>query len=470
MKKIIAVIFIVVAFALSPALGLISLFIFIAINKINKEREVSQTQLQSNLASEKIEINPLKCAKCGSVLNPSNKVCDSCGEPFLTNEVAAISNDGTVTSEAKAFVKHSDFDPMYALSDDLLLLNFIKKEMVKAGITEDNKLLIPSSILKRKNIFNIIFSVLLFIYIVLIFFHFPIFTYIIGFLILFIFYKKTRKFTLEKYLIKEVKSRPGEKISNIIMSTKESLTLNKSHKVLILGNVIAIFLGVLLFIKPVILYEKDINSDGYVVRFYAFGLTNFTTATIPETHNNKPVVSLRGNTFSNMPFLKEVKLPDSIHEIRGQAFKNNKKLKKVNIPNNLNYLGGGAFYNCKSLETIELPDTLTYLGGESFKNAKSLKHVKLSNNLPEIRGNTFENCVSLTEIIIPDSVTRIGGHAFYNNSSLYLVKINPTSNLNEIGSSAFRLCSRLSNITLPKTVYVNSRAFKESPTNVEFYE
>jgi hypothetical protein len=41
-----------------------------------------------------------------------------------------------------------------------------------------------------------------------------------------------------------------------------------------------------------------------------------------------------------MPFLKSVKLPDTITEIRGQAFKNCISLSEINIPKNLEYLGG----------------------------------------------------------------------------------------------------------------------------------
>ena len=100
-------------------------------------------------------------------------------------------------------------------------------------------------------------------------------------------------------------------------------------------------------------------ENGYGVRFYAFGITNFKTAEIPATYKGQPVISLRGNTFSNMPLLQEVKLPETITEIRGQAFKNDIFLKKVNIPQKLEYLGGGAFYNCASITSIILPDTLT---------------------------------------------------------------------------------------------------------------
>ena len=347
-----------------------------------------------------------------------------------------------------------------------MLEEFINRELVKAQIDKTSKL-IPHDILKRKRIFNIIFSLLIFIYISLIFFHFPLLTYVIGIITLFIFYKLTRKYDLMKYLKKQLKARPSERVSNIVMSVKSTFTEDTSKKFLLPSILIGLILPLIIFIKPIILYEK--TDGGYAVRYYIFGVTNFTSATIPETHNNEKIVSLRGNTFSNMPFLKEVTLPNSIIEIRGQAFKNNKALKTIKLPSNLNYLGGGAFYNCTSLEYIEIPDSVTYIGGEAFYNAKSLKNIKLSDNLLEIRGSTFENCRSLESIVIPDSVTRIGGHAFYGNRSLSNVGISENSKLTEIGSSAFRLCDNLYKITLPRGVYVNERAFKESPTDINEY-
>ena len=263
---------------------------------------------------------------------------------------------------------------------------------------------------------------------------------------------------------KQLKARPGEKVSNIVMNIKNTFITDNSKGAFVISMVVAIVLPLIIFSSPRILYEKV--DGGYAVRYYIFGLTNFKTAIIPETYKNEKVVSLRGNTFSNMPFLESVSLPDSIIEIRGQAFKNCYKLTEVNIPKQLEYLGGGAFYNAKSIKRVELPDTLTYLGGESFYGAKSLEYVKLPNNLTEIRGDSFEYCTSLKSIVIPDNVTRIGGHAFYGDSSLSEVSISENSKLSEIGSSAFRQCSSLYNITIPSGTYVNERAFKESPTTI----
>lgn len=416
-----------------------------------------------------------KCLKCNQVVNIGDNFCASCGASIYSvktancvncNQVINIGDNfctscGTKVNNSKILVTSSSYDPIFKNTEDKLLEEFINKQMIENG-SDLKSNLIPKNILKRKNILNIIFSVLVFIYVCLIFFHFPLTTYLIGLIILIIFFKYSRKYNLMAYLKKEIKARPSEKISNIVMNTKNSFVNDSFKKRRIICIISAIIIPMIIFINPIILYEKV--EDGYAVRFYAFGLSNFKTATIPEKYKGENVVSLRGNTFSNMLFLKTVTLPNTITEIRGQAFKNDINLSVVNIPNKLEYLGGGAFYNCSSITSIVLPDTLTYMGGEVFYGATSLKSIKLSNSLTEIKGNSFENCSSLESIDIPDSITRIAAHAFYGNTSLSEVNFSEYSNLNEIGSSAFRRCSKLTKITLPKGVNINSKAFKESPT------
>jgi len=465
-KIFIIIISCLIAFEISPFIGSIMFITFIVRICKNAKNNITSAHTSNINVTNKV-INSvingieLKCPKCGTSLQSTDKHCNHCGMPFTGDNVVVTE----INEPPKTFVSYRNFAPIYRLPEDEMVERFIKKELTKAKIKGNNKL-IPLDILKRKKIFNIILSVLLFIYICLVFFHFPIFTYIIGGVLLFVFYKLTRNFNMMKYLKKQLKSRPSEKISNIIMNMKTNLTADNSKKTLVIGMCTAIILPMLIFIKPVILYEKV--DDGYAVRYYAFGVTNFTSATIPETHNGKNVVGLRGNTFSNMFFLSKVTLPDTITEIRGQAFKNT-SIKEIKLPTNLVYLGGGVFYNCRSLKSIEIPDSVTYIGGEAFRNAFSLEKVKLSNQITEIKGSTFENCSSLESIVIPDSVTRIGGHAFYDCSSLSEVTFTKYSNLNEIGSSAFRKCSRLYTIYLPSDVSVNSRAFKESPTEIRYY-
>lgn len=408
-------------------------------------------KLNNNQEELKGDANMLKqCPNCHAILKPEENICSKCGAEYLENHYVSIDN----------------FAEIYQNEDDVVIESFVQKEIATA-LSNEKAGLIPSSILKRKNLLNIIFSFLVFLYITLIFFHFPPLTYIIGLIILIIFFIITKKVNLVKIITREVEARPNEKISNIVMTYQASLVKDTSSTILIVSLLLAILTPMLIFIKPRIMYEPQDN--GYAVRFYTFGLTNFTKATIPETHKGQKVIALRGNTFSNMPFLKEVVLSDTITEIRGQAFKNDHNLVQVKLPNNLEYLGGGAFYNCRSLTSITLPDTLKEMGGETFYNATNLTSVHLSSNLTEIRGNTFENCSSLTTITIPDQVTRIGGHAFYGASSLKEVNISENSQLAEIGSSAFRKCSSLNFITIPAQTMVNERAFKESPTAISRY-
>lgn len=366
--------------------------------------------------------------------------------------INAPSADETVTGgttppeplSEKRIVHAEDFDPLFAMPEEDCVEGFIKREMQRAGITEEQNL-IPEDMLRRKNILNAILAVLLFVYISLFFFHFPMKTYVIGLLILVVYAFLTSRYQLIKYLKKEIRSRSQEKISNVVMNVKASMVPDYSKKLKWALMAVAVAGSLLLFSKPRIFYEQA--DDGYYVRFYVYGLTNMTTATIPDTYQGEKVVGLRGNTFSNMPFLTEVTLPDSITEIRGQAFKNCRSLERVTLPKNLTYLGGEAFYRCSSLEEVNLPAGLT-----------------------EIRGNTFEECSSLLRIEIPDNVTRIGGHAFYGNTSLEEVVISPDSKLQQIGSSAFRCCDSLREITLPRGVSVNERAFKETPVRIDYYE
>lgn len=427
----------------------------------NQSNKAFASSIANAISSQEIIKNDevITCSKCGEKLAPPYNFCSKCGAKV--EEIQTIENKEKVDT-----VTASDFEAIYAKTEDEVLEDFINKEMKKANLKMDKKL-VPKEVVKKRIILGVIFAILLFTFVSLIFFHFPIYTYLIAIIILVIFYIMSKKYSLMSYLKKEAKSRPDEKISNIVMSVKTSLVYDNYKILRVVLCIIAVIAPLIIFKDPKIMYEKQ--GDGYAVRFYTFGLTNYKTATIPEVYNNKNVISLRGNAFSNMPFLEKVTLPDTITEIRGQAFKNDSKLVFVNIPKNLKYLGGGAFYNCKSIKKVELPDTLTYMGGETFYKASALTNIKLSSNLKEIRGDSFEYCTSLKKITIPDKVERIGGHAFYGASSLEKVELTEDSSLKEIGSSAFRKCDNLHTITIPSDTYVNERAFKESPTVVRHF-
>ena len=222
----------------------IGLFLYVFIKICTKPtNNVTKTVTNTNVPNTQGIV--LKCTKCDSVLTINQKFCGKCGEAFDGNNVK-VEYDATIdkpiiNNAVQSFVKPGSFDKMFGLSEDEMLEEFINRELVKAQIDKTSKL-IPHDILKRKRIFNIIFSLLIFIYISLIFFHFPLLTYVIGIITLFIFYKLTRKYDLMKYLKKQLKARPSERVSNIVMSVKSTFTEDTSKKFLLPSILIGLIL------------------------------------------------------------------------------------------------------------------------------------------------------------------------------------------------------------------------------------
>ena len=408
--------------------------------------------------------NPGYCPNCRAKLNPGVLYCVNCGLELSSGVLPSGAPARSLPALQNANTG-INADPQLRMGEKELLSSIIDEELKNNHY--DGKMMIPG-LRNRRLVFTLIFAIVTFLCVCLIFFHLPIAYYLVYFIFLFIYVYNMKNYNINRYLMKQIKSRPDEKIANIVSSVVASARPEKNTSFEYIAMfLVAFLLPCVIFSKTRIFYEK--MDDGYGVRFYAFGLTEFKTATIPDTYNGEDIVSIRGNGFSNMFFLESVTLPDTITEIRGQAFKNDYNLREVNMPKNLKYLGGGSFYNCSSITKVEFPETLTFIGGETFKNATSLREVNIPDGIEEIRGDTFENCTSLEKIDIPDSVTRIGGHAFYGDDNLSEVNFTKNSQLKEIGSSAFRLCSSLRSITLPKGVSINERAFKESPTKIHYF-
>ena len=331
-------------------------------------------------------------------------------------------------------------EPEYLKSEDQIIEDIIKQELKKNNYDGNDIKAVERKILRL----TIIFSILNFIFISLIFFHLPKYVYLLEVINVWGYLSFTKKYNTVQYIKKKLKARPDDEISDIVSSIIASGTVNKNRKftVSIPCIVISTLLPLLIFINPIIFYEP--YEDGYSVRFYAVGLSNLNTITIPETHNGRPVLGIRGDAFANLSFLEKVNLPDTIKEIRGKAFKND-----------------------ESLDSVVLHDDITSIHGETFINCISLREINLPSKITEIRGNTFQYCTSLRKIDIPTGVVRIGGHAFEGCSDLE--EVNLPSTLKEIGSSAFRECSSLYEITIPKnTTSIAENAFKDSPTNKNY--
>ena len=389
---------------------------------------VNNTNSNSNINSNLTPENGKKiCTKCNLEFPINANNCSNCGGLLtLVNTSNVVSNNNTLSSNAAAGtpVNKNDYNPIFfSFSKDQLIMSFIEKELSKDS-TNSSKTL--SSVELRKTIMTFIYSVLIFLFIVIyVSYHTNIFILLLLFIVLTIIYLVlVLGYGVKKYLVKEVTSRPDEKIEYVVQSTMSSATNNKFTYVLIRLIILIAFISIpiYLFREPHLIYEMDNDNGGYAVRYYTLGILKpDTELEIPSKYNNKPVVSIRGDVFENVYTLEKVTLPDTIVEIRG-----------------------GAFQGCSSLEEINLPP-----------------------KIKEVKGSTFENCYNLTSINIPEGVTRIGGSAFRQCSNLREVVIPKT--VTEIGSSAFR-GTALSKVCISNTAYVNERAFKETSAFITYYE
>lgn len=155
----------------------------------------------------------------------------------------------------------------------------------------------------------------------------------------------------------------------------------------------------------------------------------------------------------------------------------------VIIPESVTYNGNkyivssidfAAFERCSGLTSITIPNSVTSISESAFWYCRGLTSITIPNSVTEIGRHAFEGCSGLSSITIPNSVTSIGGRAFfgtawYDNQPDGLVYVgqfvytykgempaNTTISIKEgtigIVNDAFQGCSRLTSITIPKSV------------------
>lgn len=240
--------------------------------------------------------------------------------------------------------------------------------------------------------------------------------------------------------------------------------------------------------NPQAAYTWEKGKNGYILTDFDAG-TEERNPNIPAQIDGTPVVAIGERAFQNETRVTDIVIPDSVTEIGSYAFKNCTNLTSITMGDQVTAIGGEAFYGCKSLTGFTVPAGVTEIRGNTFQdctgltsvtlhegitaihayafnNCSSLVSITLPSGITEIRANTFENCTSLTSIDIPEGVTRIAAHAFRGCSAL--AEVDVPSTVTEIGSSAFRDCDSLKEIYLPMNCVVNERAFKDSPTDVEY--
>lgn len=466
----------------------------------------------------------LKCTKCGNVLNVNDKFCTACGTAFDGNNVQVVQDTSPVVPVDQSYLANEKIILKNFLLEELKTQGENGKSFTTTSLNTKKNILL--------GIFGIITLLVAIMYYFNYSLTLCLFIEVIALFIYYLIAKKFNVINvLIKQAVKSPDTDISTLV-NEARSQKHTSILNSQLK-FVTVILIGVILPTMFFFNPKILYTKyedgysvfrytrGITSQTEVtipdtykgkkvlaIGESAFENSNIQVVNLPvglETIKTKAfrnckniqsidipytVQEIRGNSFENDINLTTVTLHEGLKEIRGSAFKNNTSLVNIVLPNTLEYLGASAFSHCSSLVTITIPKKVTEINGQTFEYCISLRQINLHNDIvsihgetfigdvslnnvtlpskiTEIRGNTFEGCTSLTSIVIPKGVTRIGGHAFYGCTSLSYVSV-PTT-VTEIGSSAFRQCYSLKSITIPRNTYVNERAFKESPTSINYY-
>ena len=219
-------------------------------------------------------------------------------------------------------------------------------------------------------------------------------------------------------------------------------------------------------------------------------------------------VKIAKKAFCYMRSLESVTLPDSLETVGKFAFASS-GLCSITIPSNVRVLGEKAFYGCNQLENVALNDGLLRIDASAFE-ASSLPALHIPPSVFEIGKNIVahsavvrsgpdatisidaaneslfldefgglyrreDDGVHLIQLIDPDVVdfkahedTRfVDSHAF----AFLAPKIESVSfsgGLEEVRTSAFRVCTRLKRVDLPDSVRVIGQdAFLD--TNIESF-
>ena len=249
-------------------------------------------------------------------------------------------------------------------------------------------------------------------------------------------------------------------------------------------------------------FTYNSNYNGYILT--GIGTCKDLDIIVPSAYNEKPVVGIGGNAFSNSS-ITSITIPDSVTSIGSEAFFRCSSLTSIVIPDSVIEIGEGAFRGCSSLESITLPfigasktaendyeqvfgyifgyvtvNNQTYYDGATFQYGyyifnhygpnyygtcyhywipNSLKTVVIT-NVTKINNYAFNNCSKLTSITLPGGLKEIEHNAFSNCTSLKNITI--PDGVTSIGYSVFSGCSSLMNIVIPDSVAeIGSDAFSD---------
>lgn len=135
-------------------------------------------------------------------------------------------------------------------------------------------------------------------------------------------------------------------------------------------------------------------------------------------------------TFSECRKIKQVHIPDTVHEIEAKAFYGCESIKKVRLSSALEVMGVNPFMGCRSLQAFEMPESRTQYQVKDgalytdfgrflkvFPQGKREQHVVVGRDVTQIATRAFYGA-SMQSVTLPDGMVRVKSRAFQNCGQL----------------------------------------------------
>lgn len=185
-------------------------------------------------------------------------------------------------------------------------------------------------------------------------------------------------------------------------------------------------------------YVTSVTLPGTIrtIEKFAFDESGIRSIEIPEG-----VTLIDTWAFSSCPYLREVKLPESLDSIGYSCFDNNEGLSEFTFPKNVKRVGLWVLDDCKGLKKVTFSGSMDSIPGHALDGCSKLEEVVMPEGTKRIGEFAFANCGALVDFTIPQSVEAIDRFAFGYCTTLPQAPFN--NNITKMGKGVLYMCGAI---------------------------
>lgn len=203
------------------------------------------------------------------------------------------------------------------------------------------------------------------------------------------------------------------------------------------------------------------DIDNYIINYDKSVLKGWRNLEKADFTDIPPVRIIDCNTFfpaeqKMVQDINDIIIPDTVEIIGESTFSNFRSIRKVVIPESVKEIRGLAFCGCVNLSEVILPSTNIYISPHAFKMTSFIMNEfatkgYFSHNGKMIRGNGEWDDDNKLGLIVPDDIKSLNEEVMSNTKIEYF---DTNDFIDEIPSSAFVNCLRLSSVNIGKSVKI----------------